>query len=101
MKMVVLIFRRTLDDEVRNLLEKLDIHAYTEIPKVHGIGEAGAAFGSFTSLGENSLILLAVPKEQASQMVKVFQDLRDRLGKDQHDAKIPMKLFVLPCEQII
>ena len=28
------------------LLEKTDIRAYTEIPKVHGVGEAGAAFGS-------------------------------------------------------
>jgi len=101
MKMVVLIFRRSLNDEVRDLLEKLEIHAYTEVPKVHGIGETGAAFGAFTSLGENSLIFLAVPKEQASQMVKGFQELRDRLSKDQHDAKVPMKLFVLPCEQII
>lgn len=101
MKMIILTFRNTLEVEIRSLLEKSRVHAYTEIPKVHGIGEAGSSFGSFTSLGENSLIFLAVPKEQASQMVKVFQDLRDRLSKDQHDAKIPMKLFVLPCEQII
>lgn len=101
MKMVVLTFRRSLDAEVRSLLEKMDIRAYTEIPKVHGVGEAGSAFGSFTFPGENSMILLALPKERACCMIEAYQALRDRLTKQQHDAKIPMKLFVLPCEQII
>jgi hypothetical protein len=101
MKMVVLTFRRSLNDEVRSLLEKLDIHAYTEIPKVHGIGEAGPAFGSFAFPGENTMILLALPKERACCMIEAFATLRDRLTKQQHDAKIPMKLFVLPCEEII
>jgi hypothetical protein len=101
MKLVVLTFRNSLDLEVRKLLEKEEIRAYTEICKVHGIGEAGPAFGSFTWPGENSVILLVLPKERADNMVKAFGALRDRLTKEQHNAKIPMKLFVLPCEQII
>lgn len=101
MKMVMLTFRRSLDAEVRSLLKKMDIRAYTEIPKVHGVGEAGSAFGSFTFPGENSMILLAIPKERARIMVEAFEELRDRLTKQQHNAKIPMRLFVLPCEQII
>jgi hypothetical protein len=47
------------------------------------------------------MILLALPKERACCMIEAYQALRDRLTKQQHDAKIPMKLFVLPCEQII
>lgn len=101
MKMVILTFRNSLDVEIRRLLEKEDIHAYTEIPKVHGVGETGPAFGSFVWPGENCVILLILPKERASEMAKAFEDLRDRLSKEQHDAKIPMRLFVLPCEQII
>jgi hypothetical protein len=101
MKMVVLTFRSSLDVEVRGLLAKEDIRAYTEIPRVHGVGEAGPAFGSFVWPGENTVILLVLPNEQADNLVKAFTALRDRLSKEQHDAKIPMKLFVLPCEQII
>ena len=47
------------------------------------------------------MILLALPKERAGEMVKTFEDLLDRLSKDQHNTKIPMELFVLPREQII
>jgi hypothetical protein len=101
MKMVLLTFRKSLDADVRSLLEKMDIRAYTEIPKVHGIGEAGPAFGSFAFPGENSMILLALPRERACHMIEAFAALRDRLTKQQHDAKVPMKLFVLPCEQIL
>jgi hypothetical protein len=101
MKMVVITFRRSLEPEVLSLLEKMGIHAYTEIPKVHGIGEAGPAFGSFAFPGENIMILLALPRERAYCMIEAFEALRDRLTKQQHDAKIPMKLFVLPCEKII
>ena len=101
MRVVILTFRNSLDAEVRGLLKQEDIRAYTEIPKVHGIGEAGPAFGSFAFPGENSMILLVLPKDRADHMVKAFKAFRDRLTKQQHDAKIPMKLFVLPCEQMI
>lgn len=45
MKVLVLTFRNSLDTEVRSLLTKENIRAYSEIPSVHGIAEAGLAFG--------------------------------------------------------
>lgn len=33
--------------------------------------------------------------------IKAFTDVRDHLAEHQHGAKIPMRLFVLPCEQMI
>jgi len=101
MKVLVLTFRNSLDAEVRSLLTKEDIRAYSEIPSVHGIGEAGPAFGSLTCPGKNSMILIALPDDRADQLIKAFETFRHRLATQQHGVKLPIKLFVLPCEQII
>jgi hypothetical protein len=56
MKMVMVLYRRSLDQDIRHLLKGLDITAFTEAPKVLGIGEAGQAFGSFTWPGHHAII---------------------------------------------
>ncbi len=101
MKMLVLIFRDSLQEEILSLLQHENIQAYTIVPKVHGMGETGAAFGSFTSQGENSLVLLAMADEPARQTIEAFRALRSRLSQRQQGAAIPMKLMVMPCEEII
>ena len=101
MKMLVLIFRNSLQEEILSLLKNEKIQAYTMIPKVHGMGETGAAFDSFTSQVENSLVLLALDNEPAHRMIEAFQALRTRLSQYQQGTAIPMKLRVMPCEEII
>lgn len=101
MRMLLITFRDSLEQEVYHLLREEGIKAYTVIPSVHGVGEAGPAFGALASNGENSIILLALPKERAEQLVKAFAEARDHLAERQHGAKIPMRLFMLPCEQMI
>jgi len=101
MKMLVLIFRDSLQEEILSLLKNEKIQAYTIIPKVHGMGKTGAAFGSFMSQGENSLALLALENEPAQRTIEALQALRTRLSQYQQGAAIPMKLMVMPCEEII
>ena len=48
MKMVMVVYRQSLDEDIRHLLKSLDVKAFTESPKVVGIGEAGHAFSSLT-----------------------------------------------------
>ncbi len=101
MKMLVLIYRDSLQEKILSLLKNEKIQAYTMIPKVHGTGETGAAFGSFMSQGENSLALLALENEPAHRMIEAFQALRTRLSQYQQGAAVPMRLMVMPCEEII
>ena len=101
MRMLLITFRSSLEEEVYHLLKQEGIKAFTVIPAVHGMGEAGVAFGAMTSAGENSMIFLALPKAQAGQLAKAFADVREHLAELQHGAKIPMRLFILPCEQMI
>lgn len=101
MKMLVLTFRDSLQEEVLSLLTREKIEGYTMIPTVHGMGGTGAAFGAFTSHGENSLVLLALADESAGRTIEAFRALRSRLSQQQQGAAIPMKLMVMPCEEIV
>jgi hypothetical protein len=101
MKMLVLIYRDSLQEKILSLLKNEKIQAYTMIPKVHGTGATGAAFGSFMSQGGNSLALLALDNEPAHRMIEAFQALRTRLSQYQQGAAVPMRLMVMPCEEII
>lgn len=101
MKMLLLVFRDSLSQEIRQLLNDLDVKAFTEAPKVLGTGEAGAAFDSFDWPGTNSMILSAIEEHQEKRIVEGLKRFRDQLAEQQHGAKIPLRVFVLPCEQMV
>jgi hypothetical protein len=90
-----------MDEDIRQLLQNLDVKAFTEAPKVFGIGEAGKADSSFEWPGFNSMILAAMEDDQAAQVIEALRAFRDRLSKRQTGAKIPMRVFVLPCERAV
>lgn len=100
MKMVMIIYRESLEEEIHGLLQEHGVKAFTELHKVGGTGETGAAFHSFTWPGVNSLILAALSEEKAEQVAggfKVFHDQRVQ----EHGHKIPLRVFVLPCVQVV
>ena len=47
------------------------------------------------------MIIVALPTNQTGQLVKTSTDVRNHPVELQHRAKIPMRLFVLPCERTI
>lgn len=101
MKMLFLTFRDSLQDEMLAFLKNQQIHAYTYIPKVHGAGETGDAFGSFLTHGENALVMVTLPDEHAGQAIEAFRLLRKFLSTRQQGATIPVRLMVVPCEELI
>jgi len=101
MKLLILTFRDSLQDEISAFLKNQKIYAYTYIPKVHGAGKTGEAFGSFLTHGENALVMVTLPDDHARQAIEAFRLLRDVLSQRQQGATIPARLIVLPCEDII
>lgn len=101
MKMLFLTFRSSLHHEIDAFLKNQHIHAYTYIPKVHGTGDSGHAFGSLLTHGENDLVMAALPDEQAQQAAAAFRLLREVLSQRQKGAGIPAKMMIVPCEDII
>lgn len=101
MKMLQVIVRESLGEEIRRLLGGLHLTAYTEAPKVCGIGDAGMAEGTFEHPGYNSLILSALEDDRANEVITGIQRFRDDLSGKQHGAGIPLHAFILPCEQVV
>lgn len=101
MKMVMVVYRQSLDQEIRRLIKSLDLEAFTESPKVVGIGEAGHAFSSLTWPGHHAILLSALEDNQAVQVIGALQEFRDHMAQLGGGAKIPMRVFTLPCDRVI
>ncbi|TLY26256.1 MAG: hypothetical protein E6K63_12835 [Nitrospirae bacterium] len=101
MKMLLIVFRDSLEEEIHGLLKEFSVKAFTELHKVGGTGETGSAFHSFTWPGMNALVLTALPEDQAERVVEGLKGFRDQRTKQQHGLKIPLHVFVLPCLQVL
>lgn len=101
MKMLMIIFRHSLESDLLELLKEIEVKAFTEAPNVLGVGETGRTHESFGWPGRNSMIWAAMEEEQADRVVTQLKAFRDGLSQRQHGAKIPMRLFAIPCECLI
>ncbi|HEX9742763.1 MAG TPA: hypothetical protein VGA17_08245 [Nitrospiraceae bacterium] len=101
MKMLMIVFRQSLEEDIMKLLRELEVKAFTELPSAVGSGKAGAAYQSFASPGANSIVYTALAEDQTERVVKGLRDFRDRLSLQQHGAAIPLRVFTLPCEQVV
>lgn len=101
MKMVMVIYRHSLDQDIRRLLKELDVTNFTEAPKVLGIGDAGHGFGSFTWPGHQAIIFSAMEELEADRVIEMLKEFRDHMAQLRGGTKVPMRVFVLPCERMI
>lgn len=99
MKMLLLVFQRSLGQDLEKLLEDLDVKAF--MPKVFGMEEAITAFSSLAWPGSNSIILAETAEELADLVVARLKTFRDQQVQRQQGAKIPMQVFILPCERVL
>jgi hypothetical protein len=98
MKMLMIIMKESLEEEVREVLRSHNVSAFTEMHEVVGQGEAGATLHSLSWPGFNDLILVAMPDPQAAQVIHALAEFRDRTMQKQRGAKVPLRVFSLPCE---
>ncbi|HXJ84868.1 MAG TPA: hypothetical protein VMS64_40025 [Candidatus Methylomirabilis sp.] len=101
MKMLMIVSRSSLLDDLLGLLAELGVNASTQLPEVHGQGEAGSALGTFANPGSNSVVLAAVDDGAAERVAGELRAFRDRNATRQRGAQIPLRVFVLPCTQVV
>lgn len=99
MKMGIVIYRRSMDDDSRHFLKSIDIKPFTGSPIVPGIAETGHAFCSFP--GHHAMILSAMEDNQAERVIGKLKEFRDYWLQLQGGAEIPMRVFAVPCERLI
>ncbi|MCX7955313.1 MAG: hypothetical protein N3A01_09040 [Bacteroidales bacterium] len=89
MKAVLIIFNKVIIDQVLNILEINDIHAYTIWDTVKGKGLKGDPhMGTHTWPELNSAILTVINKEKVDTLLKMIETL------DKEKPKIGIKAYV-------
>lgn len=101
MKMLLIVFREQLEEEIHGLLTELDVTAFSEVHKVGGTGQTGAAFHTFTSPGVNAMVMTALSEEHAARVIAGLKEFRDQRMKGQRGVKVPLHVFALPCQQVV
>ena len=98
MKMLLIVFRQSIVEQVHALLKEHEVNAYTELHNVAGRGETGITGQLFLSPGANCMILTAVSEQLAYRLIEGFTRFKAEQGKGQHDH---VHVFILPCEQVV
>jgi hypothetical protein len=101
MQMLLIVFRDSLEDDLRRLLDQLGVKGFTEAPRLIGRGESGTALNSFDWPGTNAMIFTALEDTQARAVLEGLKRFHAELGQHRHGAKVPIRVFTLPCEQIL
>lgn len=101
MKMLMMIFKESLEEEIQELLSEHHVSAFTQMHDVTGVGEGGATLHSLSFPGFNNMILAAMPDPDANKVVAALKTYRDGLAKKQGNDKIPLRVFSLPCDMVV
>jgi nitrogen regulatory protein PII len=98
MKMLLIIFRQSIVEQIHALLKEYEVNAFTELHNVAGRGETGPTVQFFLSPGPNCIILTAVSEQLAYRLIDGFTRFKAEQAMGQHDH---LHVFVLPCEQVV
>lgn len=102
MKMLLLVARDFLEDAVVDALTECDITQYTIVPRSRGVGETGTVTSGLKVYSEENIVIFAaVTDQQADRAIKIFKDLRAQRHTAQRGKPSPLRMFCLPCEQIL
>jgi hypothetical protein len=101
MQMLMIVSRSSLLDDLVALLGSLGVDSSTQLPEVHGTGQAGAALGTFESPASNAVILAALEEDRARDVLAELEAFRDRSAALRPGGRIALRVFVLPCTQAL
>ena len=96
MKMLMVICSEERQRDVRELIDRHDIHEYTELTNVLGAGETGVHLGTHTWPGKSVLIFTVLEDERVGTLVDVLKEFKATLMPGEG-----IRVFSLPAESVI
>ena len=93
--MVFIIYNRAIDEEMRDLLNNLNIKYLTRWIDVTGVGTKGPNFGDHVWPGLNNVVMTVIEKDMKNQLSSAIDSLRDQFPA------VGLKAFVLPVIDIL
>ena len=101
MKMLMIVFRESIAEQIHALLKDYDVTAFTELQNVSGRGETGPTLHFSLSAGANRMILAAIPEQMAARVIEGLTRYRAEHMQKLSEHTFPLHVFVLPCEQVV
>ena len=101
MKMLVIVFRESLVEQVHALLNEYEVSAFSELHNVAGKGVTGPTSQFFLAPTTNRMILVAVSDQLAYRLIDAFTRFRLEQEAAKGDSVFPLHVFVLSCEQVM
>lgn len=101
MKMLMIVIRESMLEEIEALLRNHGITTYTIFNKVAGKGKTGMAYQTFLHHESNAVILAVLPADQIDRAVGELKALQATRGKASQARPLSIKVFSLPCEELI
>lgn len=98
--MMTIICRNTLEGEVRRLLGELKVDGYTVTAGLGGKGETGSV-SEHNWMERNVSFMTALEDQQATVLTKAIKQLYERLCEANRGEKVPLKIFMQPCEVVL
>jgi hypothetical protein len=101
MQLVLLVFRKSLEHDVLAILRSCEVSAFTRVPEVWGAGKSGEALHTFAEPGFNAMVLVALTDTRIAALVAALREFRDAAVARRRGARVPLHVFLLPCEQVL
>ena len=101
MKMLMIIFKESLEEEVQGVLTRHHVKAFTEMHDVTGVGEGGATLGIPCLAGLQHHDPCRAAGAGGGQGRRRAEGLPRGPGTEQGNAEIPLRVFTLPCELVV
>ena len=96
MKMLLIICPETRQDELRDLIARHDVHAYSELKNVLGEGKTGKKMDTQIWPEKSILIFTVVGENKSKELLSALQDFQKQLYKEEG-----FRVFALPAESVI
>lgn len=102
MKMLMIVARESLLEELEKLLRENAITGYTIHNKVAGRGKTGNVYQTFLNPETNVVINAVLPSNQVvDKAVTALKTLHAARTKGSHVKPFSLKVFSFPCEELI
>ena len=96
MNMLMIVCPEARQMELRALMEKQGVHAYSELQNVIGEGKTGKKLGTHVWPAKSVLLFTVLPPEKKESLLKAMRDYQKTLFLDES-----LRAFVLPAEQAL
>ena len=94
--MLMIVCPEGREEEVRRLIARHEVHAYSEVRDVAGEGQTGLHMGNRVFPGSSAIIFTVVPAEKKQELLAALREYAKSLYPSEG-----MRTFVLPVEEMV